>query len=97
MFNNKNLFIALTYRCNAFCKKCMTRYHINKDIEMSKSFAEFKIPDDVKVVGIGEATHGNREFQIVKGEVLTTCHRPVNPVNLQILANASTSSFLKSS
>lgn len=36
MFNNKNLFIALTYRCNAFCKKCMTRYHINKDIEMSK-------------------------------------------------------------
>ena len=36
MFNNKNFFIALTYRCNAFCKKCMTRYHINKEHEMSK-------------------------------------------------------------
>lgn len=35
MFNNKNIFIALTYKCNAFCKKCMTRYHINKEIEMT--------------------------------------------------------------
>lgn len=34
MFNNKNIFIALTYKCNAFCKKCMTRYHVNKAVEM---------------------------------------------------------------
>ena len=34
MFSNKNIFIALTYKCNAFCKKCMTRYHINKSTEM---------------------------------------------------------------
>lgn len=35
MFNSKNIFIALTYRCNAFCNKCMTRYHKNKDVEIS--------------------------------------------------------------
>lgn len=35
MFNNKNLFIALTYKCNAFCKKCMTRYHINRKTDIS--------------------------------------------------------------
>lgn len=34
MFNNKNIFIALTYNCNAFCKKCMTRYHKNRIYEM---------------------------------------------------------------
>lgn len=34
------------------------------------SFSDFEIPTDVKVVGIGEATHGNREFQTIKLEVL---------------------------
>ena len=36
MFNNKNIFIALTYKCNAFCQKCMTRYHINKNHEIDR-------------------------------------------------------------
>lgn len=36
MFNNKNMFVALTYKCNAFCKKCMTRYHINRNAEMDR-------------------------------------------------------------
>ena len=26
-FSSKNLFIALTYQCNAFCEKCITRYN----------------------------------------------------------------------
>ena len=38
--------------------------------EVGQSFADFKIPADARVVGIGEATHGNHEFQIVKKEVL---------------------------
>ncbi len=37
--------------------------------EAGVSFEDFKIPTDVKVVGIGEASHGNREFQVVKKEV----------------------------
>ena len=32
-------------------------------------FEDLTIPKDVRVVGIGEATHGNREFQTVKQEV----------------------------
>ena len=38
--------------------------------EVAQSFEDFMIPTDVKVIGIGEATHGNREFQIVKKELL---------------------------
>ena len=34
------------------------------------SFEEFTIPADVRVVGIGEATHGNSEFQTLKKLVL---------------------------
>ena len=44
LFDNKNLFVALTYRCNAFCKKCMTRYHVNRDIEMPPEIID-KIAD----------------------------------------------------
>lgn len=36
MFNNKNIFLALTYRCNAYCNKCMTRYHKNRNVEMDE-------------------------------------------------------------
>ncbi len=38
--------------------------------EIGQSFADFKIPVDARAVGIGEATHGNREFQTVKRDVL---------------------------
>ena len=38
--------------------------------EAGVSFAEFQVPEDVKVVGIGEATHGNREFQFIKMQML---------------------------
>ena len=34
------------------------------------TFEELTIPEDVKVVGIGEATHGNCEFQTAKLEML---------------------------
>ena len=34
------------------------------------SFEDLSIPTDVKAIGIGEATHGNHEFQVVKLEVL---------------------------
>ncbi len=40
LFDNKNIFIALTYRCNANCKKCMTRFHKNRNIEMPVSLID---------------------------------------------------------
>ncbi len=36
MFQNKNIFVALTYYCNAFCKKCMTRFHVNLNKTMTR-------------------------------------------------------------
>lgn len=39
-FSSKNLFIALTYRCNAFCEKCITRYNRFKNQSMSKDNCE---------------------------------------------------------
>lgn len=48
--------------------------------EAACTFEAFSVPADVQVVGIGEATHGNREFQQVKLWVLQkmvengTCH-----------------------
>ena len=38
--------------------------------DVAQSFDELQIPKDVRVVGIGEATHGNREFQLAKRDVL---------------------------
>ena len=38
--------------------------------DVAQSFSGLQIPKDVRVVGIGEATHGNREFQLAKRDVL---------------------------
>ena len=44
--------------------------HKNKDvIAAGKTFDEFTIPEDVEIVGLGEATHGNAEFQELKLEM----------------------------
>lgn len=48
----------------------ITESHIEGIEELGTSLDEFKIPTDVKVVGIGEATHGNCEFQTAKLLVL---------------------------
>ena len=37
---------------------------------LGTSFEDFDIPKDVRVIGIGEGSHGNREFQVAKLEVL---------------------------
>lgn len=43
------------------------------DIEVyGKSVSEIKLNDHIKVVGLGEATHGNSDFQDLKLEVLQT-------------------------
>jgi len=33
---------------------------------VTTSLQEINLPDDVKIIGIGEATHGNKEFQLLK-------------------------------
>ena len=45
--------------------------HRIKDVHnYAKDIEEISIPDDVKIVGLGEATHGNIEFQELKLTVL---------------------------
>ena len=36
-FSSKQLFIALTYRCNAFCEKCITRYNRFQNQSMTEN------------------------------------------------------------
>ena len=35
-FKQRNIFIALTYKCNAFCQKCITRYNRFRNQSMQK-------------------------------------------------------------
>lgn len=35
-FNQKNIFVVLTYKCNAFCQKCITRYNRFRNRSMEK-------------------------------------------------------------
>lgn len=37
LFGGKGIFVALTYKCNAVCKKCMTRCHKNRNSDMPAS------------------------------------------------------------
>ncbi len=46
--------------------------------EAGLSFSELKIPEDARVIAVGEATHGNREFQILKREVLEKLYNEGN-------------------
>ena len=43
IYDNKNLFLNLTYKCNAFCKKCMTRYHQKKNLDMDINLLKYVI------------------------------------------------------
>lgn len=40
LFKNKNIYIALTYNCNAKCQKCLTRRHINLGFELSQQLID---------------------------------------------------------
>ncbi|MEI0446634.1 hypothetical protein R4J03_06195 [Brachyspira intermedia] len=61
-FSSKNIFITLTHYCNAFCQKCLTRYHKfrNQSItyEMLNCISDFIIKHDYNGtinIGSGEA------------------------------------------
>ena len=48
------------------------RKNISDIEDYGKSVSEIKLNDHIKVVGLGEATHGNSDFQDLKLEVLKT-------------------------
>ncbi len=52
--------------------KLSARKDISDIEDYGKMVSEIKLNDDIKVVGLGEATHGNSDFQDLKLEVLKT-------------------------
>lgn len=61
-FSCKNLFITLTYSCNVFCEKCLTRYHKFKnksmDLETLNKIIDLIIKNNYRGIiniGSGEA------------------------------------------
>ena len=48
------------------------RKNISDIEDYGKIVSEIKLNDDIKVVGLGEATHGNSDFQDLKLGVLKT-------------------------
>ena len=48
------------------------RKNISDIEDYGKKVSEIKLNDDIKVLGLGEATHGNSDFQDLKLEVLKT-------------------------
>lgn len=51
--------------------KTILASHKNKDVlAAAKTFDDLTVRDDVEIFGLGEATHGNKEFQEAKLEVL---------------------------
>jgi len=61
-FHQKNIFVALTYKCNAFCQKCITRYNRLRGqsmrVEDSRRLAEWLAENQFSgtlVLGSGES------------------------------------------
>lgn len=55
--------IALNY------KTVLASHKIKDVVNSAKTFDDIEIPDSVKIVGVGEATHGSSEFQTLKLEM----------------------------
>ena len=50
-------------------KTVLASHKIKDVVDSAKTFADIEIPDNVKIVGVGEATHGSSEFQTLKLEM----------------------------
>lgn len=57
------LVLGLSFTCMISSLNAATKDYLNADL------SELKVDEKVKIVGLGEATHGNAEFQSLKQEV----------------------------
>ncbi len=67
--------------------KLSARKNISDIEDYGKEVSEIKLDDNIKVVGLGEATHGNSDFQDLKLEVLKTLVEKNNLKNFAIEAD----------
>ncbi len=67
--------------------KLSARKNISDIEDYGKMVSQIKLDDNIKVVGLGEATHGNSDFQDLKLEVLKTLVEKNNLKNFAIEAD----------
>ena len=71
-FEQKNIGkgIAKAASTRADVTKCISSKKVNEFNKYAITVENIKVPQDTKIVGLGEASHGNVEFQELKLEVL---------------------------
>ena len=62
------LFMATVTACSLLCG-CGSANGNGLTEKYAKEVSELTIPDNVKIIGFGEATHGNADFQELKTEI----------------------------
>ena len=96
IFHQKNIFVVLTYRCNAFCQKCITRYNRFRDQSMQNE-------DCVRLANLFVENHYAGTINMGSGESLLHSELPNfvdrilngSPnVSFRILSNGKLFSFL---
>ncbi|MET4562840.1 erythromycin esterase [Lysinibacillus parviboronicapiens] len=70
MLFSKKSFIVTAIFLSVFLAGCDNGEAIKDASQYATAIEDIDIPDDVKVIGFGEATHGNIEFQTLKKDVL---------------------------
>lgn len=68
-FNKKGSLLFVAISLFFLLSGCGTGDTVDESDHFISTIEQIDIPDDVKVIGLGEATHGNREFQELKRDV----------------------------
>ena len=69
MFLNKQSLLLLAISLFVLLAGCGRGEVVKEADQYISSIEQIDIPDHVKVIGLGEATHGNIEFQELKKDV----------------------------
>lgn len=65
----KSWFITITIVLSVFLAGCESGEAVDNVAQYASKIENIDIPNDVKVIGFGEATHGNIEFQELKKDL----------------------------
>lgn len=65
----KGLFLTVSIALTVFLVGCGTGEALEDVAQYTSTIEKIDIPNDVKVIGFGEATHGNIEFQELKKDL----------------------------
>ena len=89
MKNNKGLFVALTYKCTAVCKKCITRYHkfVNKEMMYDTMDSLIKFLEEINYSGVINLGSGEPLIYPYIEEFLDRVLAINEKVNIRLLTN----------